>query len=506
MKNKANGFRWGLPVLIGLLMHWSTSAKAFALLGPVEPWMQATNGVLWPGDIGGPMELTNEYRWNVPVVTYGFDQSFLDFFGTNGVAAVEGAIQIINDLPPASQMILTNYPFDSQRYNYLAQSESLLDLKSQVLTLLLQQLGLAQPSRCIYVLHQWDPVLADESNILLFDVFEGTNFSNFIFTRNYDPQNLSASPYVNQVLYSGQIYDYGYQHGIAPFSVDPLAGGDNAVANIGIGAGTFYDGLTLDDVGGLRYLLSTNNMNYETLLSDVQGAGTNSFVNGAWRPGVDKIIFVPQPVGSLADTFLPCTNQFMDVYFTNGMAVQQQLQRVTMRPDFLFSAGNDPFSTGTTNWINNAALNNNPGGAGPGIIQPPVRIVFQKIGSYFYSSSLNTYPVTWSEDSVQDLSSDAGWYGNFDSSTNPPIVYPVPQTGKVSMLVRVQLSHSNYGPDFQSFEWSPTSLAGTVYLLQSSTNLSTWNTLFAVTNSGSVCTYRNVNANSLSRFYRLILK
>jgi hypothetical protein len=50
----------------------------------------------------------------------------------------------------------------------------------------------------------------------------------------------------------------------------------------------------------------------------------------------------------------------------------------------------------------------------------------------------------------------------------------------------------------------PTSLAGTVYALQTSTNLTTWNTLFAVTNNGSVSTYQNVNANSSSRFYRLI--
>jgi len=37
-----------------------------------------------------------------------------------------------------------------------------------------------------------------------------------------------------------------------------------------------------------------------------------------------------------------------------------------------------------------------------------------------------------------------------------------------------------------------------------STNLTAWNTLFVVTNNGSVCTYQNVNANSSSRFYRLV--
>ena len=494
--------------MVALAIGSPTKTRAFALLGPVEPWMQATNGVIWAGDIGGPMDIGSGYRWNVPVVTYGFDQSFLDYFGTNGVAAVEGAIQILNDLPPSSQIGLTNYPFHSQRINYYAQSLSLIDLKSQTLPLLLEHMGLAQPTRSIYVLHQWDPVLADESNILLFDVFEGTNFSKFIFTRNYDPQSLSASPYVNDTLYSAKIYIFhNDSHYISPFNVDPLADQNAAVAdNAGVGfvgAGVFYDGLTYDDVGGMAYLLSTNNVNYETLLSDVQGVGTNSFVNGSSRPGVKKITFLPQPTGLLPGTFLPMTNQFTDTYITNGNAIHQQLQRVITQPDFLFSAGNDSFRTGTTNWINNSALNSNPTGAGPGIIRPPINIVFQKMGSYFY----NPYPFSGpeSEDSVQDVTSSLGAFGTFDGSTNAPIVYPVPQTGNVTMAIRVLLSHAN-SPffNFQSFEWTPTSLAGTVYALQTSTNLSNWNSLFVVTNNGSVCTYQNVNANSPSRFYRLV--
>ena len=91
------------------LIASTVGSGAFALLGPVQPWMQMTNGVINPGDIGGPMCISNGYRWNVPVVTYGFDQSFLNYFGSNGVAAVESAIQILNDLPPASQIALTNY-------------------------------------------------------------------------------------------------------------------------------------------------------------------------------------------------------------------------------------------------------------------------------------------------------------------------------------------------------------------------------------------------------------
>lgn len=133
------------------------SARAFALLGPVQPWMQTSNGVIYHGDIGGPIGITNGYRWNVPVVTYGFDISFLNFFGSNGVAAVESAIQILNNLPPASQIVLTNYPFGTVQLNNAAQAQNLFDLKSFTLSLLMEQMGLADPVRNIYMLTNWNP-------------------------------------------------------------------------------------------------------------------------------------------------------------------------------------------------------------------------------------------------------------------------------------------------------------------------------------------------------------
>src|SRR5580700_3475220 len=95
--------------VILFLMAGLKSAWGFALLGPFAPWMVEPLTYRLPNAIGGPMKMGEGYRWNVPVITYGFDQSFLDYFGTNGVAAVESAIQILNDLPPASQVVLTNY-------------------------------------------------------------------------------------------------------------------------------------------------------------------------------------------------------------------------------------------------------------------------------------------------------------------------------------------------------------------------------------------------------------
>jgi len=54
------------------------------------------------------------------------------------------------------------------------------------------------------------------------------------------------------------------------------------------------------------------------------------------------------------------------------------------------------------------------------------------------------------------------------------------------------------------FEWSPVSPAGSPFVLQTSTNLADWVTLFSVTNNGSISHYYVNNPASVSRFYRLI--
>ena len=140
--------------MISIIILNALHSRAFSLLGPFEPWMAETNG-FFPSDedeIGGPMCISNGYRWNVPVVTYGFDPSFVNYFGTNGVAAVENAISILNNLPPASQMNATNYPVRALGYNYTAQAQGLYDLQSETLFLLTEHLGLDSPDLGIYCL------------------------------------------------------------------------------------------------------------------------------------------------------------------------------------------------------------------------------------------------------------------------------------------------------------------------------------------------------------------
>ncbi|MCU0782831.1 MAG: Ig domain-containing protein [Verrucomicrobia bacterium] len=264
---------WWLVVLA----TGTTTAPAFSLLGPVnEPYQVPVIGYDLPGDIGAPKNLGEEYRWNKPTLYYAFDQNFLDFFGSNGVLAVEQAIGIYNGLTNVSQYSsdLSEFPMESRRFNFRAQAMTLLDLKSVMMNLLAEQLGLAEPDRYTWCLH---------------DRFVGpggcpADVSYLVIKRNFDPvtstlDQLQPSSYVNGVLYSYQIIEFcNPPNPLADafeFSVDPLANTFTAVAANGIDYGSFYTGLTRDDVAGLRYLLRTNNMNVESAGNGTLTAATN---------------------------------------------------------------------------------------------------------------------------------------------------------------------------------------------------------------------------------------
>jgi len=532
-----------LSVVAGFIVFSTLTARAFSLLGPYEPWMVMTNGFrqhyfytsqfdLQPADIGGPMDITNEYRWNVPLVTYGFDQSFLNYFGTNGMAAVESAIQILNDLPPASQILLTNYPSNAQQFNTNTATQNLVDLKSTTLSLLLEQMGLAQPTRYVYVLNGWNPSLFNYQPNGFYNAFDvscfgfppdflesdyynmdpGNHLTDFLVGRNFNPETLARSTFVNNTQVGAEVIS-GFWSNLGeviqivisiPTSFDAMT--FTATADFPIDNAEFHSSLTADDVGGLRYLLSTNNVNYETLLPGVFGIGANanSFVNGAWRPGVDKITFVPQLLDALTGNFLPMTNQFTDAYITNGLLIQQQLARLVSKPDFLFSAKDfkdmlsrlDVSRTGTTNWINNAILNGNPSGAGPGVIQPPITITFNIAGKQ-YEHVIDDYVP---DEFVYDVTF---LWGTFDGSTNAPLVYPIIATSTNQMVVRMLLleSGSGSGPQ-QTFEWALSGSTVAAYNFQTSTNLSDWVTMFGVTNNGAICDFYN-QPSSVQRFYRV---
>jgi hypothetical protein len=447
-----------------------------------------------PGDIGGPMNIGEGYRWNVPVITYGFERSFLDYFGSNGVAAVESAMQVLNQVPPASQINLQDYHTQVWHFNFRAQALGLLDLKSAALGLMLEQMGLATPERYTYCLRDYQNT-------------GGSNYDFYVIQRNFDPATAQPSPYVNETLFSYQIHLFTPSPAptnafadAVEFPVDPLAEFFTTVAGFPPNTGAFSPNLSRDDAGGLRYLLSGNRVRFESLLPDVHAADTNtSLVVGAYRPGIERITFVRHPAGLLSGEFLPFTNHWTDIYYSGDSPAYQPVERVTTRPDIVFTAQDlgPTFlwsRTGTTNWANNADLNGNGHGAGPGVIQPGVVISLNNIGFVHWNRSPSFL------DQTTEIFMQA--WGSFDETTNPPIYYPVIQSVFQPTQFRLQLAVGNRTNDFR---WSLSGAAYGRFLLQTATNLASWVTLTTLTNSGADVDYEfHAVTNETSRYFRTL--
>ncbi len=256
-------------VMFGLL-H---SAGAFSLAGPVgnggDGYQSPVIGYGPPTSAVGPKNLGEEYRRNTPILYYAFNANFLDFFGSNGVVAVDASFAIMNSLTNVSSYStdLSEFPLDSRHFNYEAQALGLFDLKSFTLNLLVEQMGLADPVEWTWTLH--DRFLPGGGTCPIDEEY-------LVVQRNFDffstPLNqLQYSPYVNDTLYSYQITENctgGNPLALAvPVPVDLLADVSSPVASsFNIGWGDFYTGLTRDDVAGLRYLLKTNNINMESVV------------------------------------------------------------------------------------------------------------------------------------------------------------------------------------------------------------------------------------------------
>jgi len=484
-----------------VLLAGPVGGFAFSLLGPYADWMDVQKGYQLPGEIGGPMNIGEGYRWNMPVVTYGFDRSFLDYFGSNGVAAVEGAMAMLNALPPVSSIVLTNHPLAIWSANYTARALNLLDLKSVTLFFLLEQMGLADPIRYAFCIRDFQPGLS------------GTNYTFEVIERNFDPESAQPSRYLNGEPYNYYIPVFAlsppptnvFCEAVA-LPVDPQGGRFAPAATAQATPGLFLTGLSRDDVGGLRYLLSGSEIRCESLLPDVHAADTNStsLVRTADRPGIEKVTFMRHPFGSLNGEFRPFTNRWTDVYYDWDDPVYQEVERVTTRPDILFSgrdfgAGLATTRTGTTNWANNAALNDNRGGAGPGVIQPPITLTYNTGGRLY----VNTFDPSRNIYFLDESSASSGFFwSSFDGSTNLPILFPNVQIAFQPTQVRFRLLLDGGTNDFH---WL---LSGTAYgrfFLQTATNLRDWATLTTLTNSGGVFNYQfQAATNEASRFFRTI--
>lgn len=300
MKSKMLQFAGKIGCLI-LLACGIESAFGFALLGPVnEPYQggQPTTPAAagggpneidynFPGDIGAPKNIGEEYRRNTPTLYYAFDRSFLDYFGTNGITAIEQAFAILNSLNNVSSYSadLSEFPLEAQRVNNKAQSLQLIDLKSTALHLLVEEMGLAEPDRYTWTLH----------NRFLPNGAQCPQYIYSVIKRNFDPVTYEPSSYVNGTLYSYNILEFcptPSRADAVEFLVDPLSIPFTAVASLGgllnfspitetdLGVsrfGFFYTGLTRDDVGGLRYLLRAHNMNIERSSAGLGGAQSQTF-------------------------------------------------------------------------------------------------------------------------------------------------------------------------------------------------------------------------------------
>jgi hypothetical protein len=259
----------------------------FSPAGPTnsEPYQTPEIGYQLPGDIVTPKNLGEEYRRTTPVLYYYVDSNFRDYFGSNGVYALQQAISVYNSISNASQYSpnLTEVPLQAQRENYLAEALFLTDMKSFTMALMAEQMGLAEPERYTWGLH-------DRLHVGNVQCPVGQEYT--IVQRNFDPvtsllNQFQTSSYVNGTLYSYYIAEFcdppvPPDALAVPFKVDPLDLGYTSIAGGLVGAlfgqdaltsglvpGKFWTGMTRDDIAGIRYLLTTNHINFE-------GAGSNT--------------------------------------------------------------------------------------------------------------------------------------------------------------------------------------------------------------------------------------
>jgi len=464
-------------------------AHGFSLMGFGEAWQTPDLGYdpdaatfAAEGDMGFPVTLGEEFRVNLPFITYGYDESFLEYFGVEGVKAVDAAIKAFNDLPPVSQFSenLAEFPKATARVNFTAQRLSLLDLKSITMGLIIEQLGLAAPERYVWTIRQRN---------------EDNGFQMFhVVNRNYDPVSLRATPYVNDSLYTYLVRPFVRNGAVVYWDAQEISL-DAAEPNVSLAAyagmnvptidgrvgrqiswtsyGTYYSGLTRDDAGGLRYLYHPDNRNVEVLSQFVgplsttavttigsgsggsgnwapftgsgfangntNGVAVNTIVSQGIRGGIDKIQFLRVDMDPLLNQFLrPLVIRYSDTFTTNGVTRTQRVEKRLGRPDITFTAadlGNWAAPLAPFPWIFARGKEYIPLGdinglpltaadsIGPGLVD------FNGGGQISFNRSGPGRINLGSGTTEQDSATTFVW-GSFDGSTNAPVVYPA---GRVSL-------------------------------------------------------------------------
>jgi hypothetical protein len=137
----------------GVLFLTLQSAWGFSPGGPIgnggDNWQVPVIDYGIGGDLLAPKNIGEEYRRVTPFMYYAADQSFLDFFGQEGLTNIDAAFALMNQVTNVSSYSadLSEWPLTSQQINLTAGTLALTDLKSTTLGLLAEQMGLASPGR-----------------------------------------------------------------------------------------------------------------------------------------------------------------------------------------------------------------------------------------------------------------------------------------------------------------------------------------------------------------------
>jgi len=422
-------------------------ASAFSVFGPAEPFQTPTLDYITryyygnDSEIGGSKNFGEGSRLNVPILTYGFDPTFLNYFGSKGVAAVDSAMAVLNRLPAASKANLASFVTQgNQVNNYTAGAMSLTDIKSTVLSLMLEHMGLIGES------HVWDlrNRVPEPGGTCLFEYS--------VINRNYDPVTYNPTAYVNGVQYYYSIWD-GCSNGISVAdaienTVDQASPAETAFTAVatryGYQPGGFYLGITRDDMGGLKYLYRHNNYAYEGLDSNSIALGNTSAYSpvnpfggfGATNGfqgilgGVEKITYVKVGYDSLIGTaFTPKTYTYTIPFVTNNALKTLRVSRTIFQPDILFAAG-DLVGPATTfpltysestrgfNFLSNGVVSLGANTVQPAVIGAQEIITFNNVTPVY----INISP--YFLDQTQFAAYPILIWGSFDGTTNAPVVFP----------------------------------------------------------------------------------
>lgn len=440
------------------------NAAGFSLWGPAETWQtqQLDYGIRYlpaypipdldilnvsgPGigpispedaELGGTKNISEGSRLNVPIITYGFDYTFLSYFGTKGEAAVDQAFAILNGLPPASSADLNTFITQgNQQVNYTAQALKMLDIKSTVLWVMMEHMGLIGETHTYDLRERVAP-----------NGGTGCDYDYAVIVRNFDPVTYAPSPYVNGTLLTYQIGELcpGLQVGDAMEETAQVGTPSfSAVATReALEVGGYYLRITRDDMGGLRYLYRKNRYVNEGFDANTtvtsEAGGTYSPINltatngvggifAGLLGGVEKINFVKTPYDSVeGDTFTPITYRYAIPTVTNGVVRTLTVTRTITAPDIIFTAGDltypgpDPYqvtiqrSSGFITY--GAAPSPGVNTVSPSVITPEMVVTFNNSGQVTYNESGSF--------TDQANSAELGYiWGSFDGSTNAPVAFP----------------------------------------------------------------------------------